>query len=79
MKTLNPLRVTYNEVIRRLLGLHPWCSASTMFTVYDTRSFQEVARYVSFSLYIRISIRYNSIFCNPNNSDANKMSSIRKE
>ena len=29
MTTLNRLRVTYNKVLRRLLCLHPWCSAST--------------------------------------------------
>ena len=34
MTTLNRLRVTYNKVMRRLLGLHPWCSASTMFRRY---------------------------------------------
>ena len=65
--------------MRRLLGLHPWCSASTMLTVHDTRSFQEVERYVSFSLYNRLGISCNSIACNLNNSDANAMSSIRNE
>ena len=50
-----------------------------MFSVHNTRNFQEAVRYVSLSLYNRIGISCNSIACNLNNSDANAISSTGNE
>ena len=77
--TMDRLRVTYNKVMRRLMGLPPWCSASSMFVYYETRSFQEVVRSLTFSMYDRVAVCTNNVICNLSNSDASVKSTIRKE
>jgi len=77
--TMNRSRVTYNKVMRRLMGLPPCYSASSMFVYYETRSFQEVVCSLTFSMYDRVAVCTNNVICNLSNSDACVKSTIRKE
>ena len=79
LSTLNRLRVCFNNVLRKLVGLPPWCSASSMFANLNVRSFQEVRRYVAFSLLSRISVSVNTLICALRDSDAAVLSSVRKQ
>ena len=52
--TLDRLRVCYNKIMRQLVGLPPWHSASNMFVGLGVRSFQETQRILIYSLYDRV-------------------------
>ena len=75
--TLNRIKVCYNKILRRLMGLPPWCSARHMFVSLGVRSFQETHRYVAYSLFERISCSSNEVLSNINVSDAAVVSHIR--
>ena len=76
--TFNRLRVCFNNILRKLVGLPQWCSASSMFASLHVRSLQEVIRNVSYSLMLRTSSSENSLLCTIGNSDAASISSVRK-
>ena len=76
--TISRLRVCYNSIMRRLLGLPPWASASQMFVTLGVRSFQETYRVLIYSLMIRIDSSLNSVISSLSCSDAFLMSTIRK-
>ena len=48
--TMNRSKLTYNKVIRRMMGIPPWCSANAMFLRFRVGSFQEVMRVVIYGL-----------------------------
>ena len=75
--TFHRLRICYNNILRRLLGLPPWSSASNMFVTVGVRSFQENLRYMCCSLMFRIEKSDNSLLCNLTSSDAIILSSLR--
>lgn len=77
--TMNRLKVTFNKVMRRLMGLPPWCSASTMFVHYRVHSFQEIKRIVAYGLQARVENSESIILCSLNSSDASIVSRIRAE
>jgi len=52
--SLNRLNVCYNQIMRRLIGLPNWHSASAMFATLGVRSFQITQRILSYSLKSRI-------------------------
>ena len=49
--TLDRLRVCYNKIMRQLVGLPPWHSASKMFVGLGVRSFQDTHRIFIYTLY----------------------------
>ena len=75
--TMNRLKVTYNKVMRRMMGLPPWCSASAMFVHYRVHSFQELLRIVTYSLLERVENSQNLLTVRLNGSDASVWSRIR--
>ena len=75
--SLNRLNVCYNQIMRRLISLPTWHSASAMFATLGVRSFQETQRFLSFSLKSWIEGSLNLILCNLNNSDAAVVSRTR--
>ena len=77
--SLNRIKVTYNNIMRRVMSLPPWCSASSMFVTLNVYSFQEVLRNSSFGLLNRLESSPNMIISNLRNSDANVRSSFKKE
>ena len=74
----NRLRVCFNTILRRLLGLSQSRSASNMFVEMRVKSLQEVRRQFSYSLMIRVNSSENLLLCNIVNSDAAVFSSFRK-
>ena len=56
-QTLYRLRVYHNTILRRLLHLPPWVSASNMFPTFNVRSHQEVVRFTSVFLRVLISVQ----------------------
>ena len=76
--SINRLRVCFNTILRRLLGLPQWSSASNMFVEMRMRSLQEVRRQLSYSLMMRVNSSENLLLCSIVNSDAAVFSSIRE-
>ena len=56
------LMVTHYKVMRRMVGLSPWCGASAMFV----RSFQEVMRILTSGLLERVENSEKMIFVSLN-------------
>ena len=75
--TMNRLKVTFNKVMRRIMGLPPWCSASAMFVQHRVHSFQEVMRIVTYGLLERVENSENMRIQTLNGSDASVWSRIR--
>ena len=78
-KVIDRLRVSYNNVMRRLLGFPLSCSASQMFVGVGVRSFWEVMRTNCFSLMNRVNKSDNSIIKSLANSGAIFSSNIRRQ
>ena len=76
--TLDRLRVCYNKIMRQLVGLPPWHSASNMFVGLGVRSFQETQRILIYSLYDRVNNSANIILENLRVSDAFAMSNVMR-
>ena len=76
--TLNRLRVCYNSVMRKLLGLPPWERASPMFFNLNVRSFQATYRVLTYSLLCRLDTSLNGVICSIRRSDASVNSHIRQ-
>ena len=60
-RTINKLKVAYNNIIRKLLGLPPWHSARTLFVNLNIRSFYETIRATSYGLLQRLSCCQNEL------------------
>lgn len=60
-KSLNTLRVQYNNTLRMLLGLPRFCSASEMFAKSRTDGFHAIIRKKTASLMSRVRGSHNSI------------------
>ena len=71
---MNRLKVTYNKVMRRMMGLPPWCSGSARYRV---RSFRVVMRIMTYGLLERVENSENMIILSSNDSDASVWSRIR--
>ena len=52
--TLDRLRVCCNKIMKQLVGLAAWHSASNMFVRFCVRSFQETHRILIYTLYDRV-------------------------
>ena len=52
--TINKIRVAYNNIMRKFMGLPPWHSARTLFVNLNVRSFYETIRTTSYSLMQRV-------------------------
>lgn len=76
-RTMDRLRVCHNTIMRRLLKLPPWSSASTMFATRYVRSHQEVIRFASSSLCARVEGSCNNLLYTLCVSDASVLSDIR--
>ncbi|KAL0809704.1 hypothetical protein ABMA28_011217 [Loxostege sticticalis] len=60
-KSLDALRIQYNNVFRMMLGLPRFCSASGMFAEYQTDSFNAIIRKKTSSLISRMRNSSDSI------------------
>ena len=68
--TLSRLRVTYNNIMRRLTKLPPWHSASEMFVSLNVKSFQEVRRNLCYKTMVRVNNSENCYISSLLASDA---------
>ena len=75
--TLQKLKVCYNKIMRQLLGLPPWHSASSMFANIGVRSFDETLRAISYSTMNRVDCCPNRLLYVLSYSDAYVMSPIQ--
>ena len=76
--TLSRLRVCYNSIMRKFLGLPLWVSTSHMFVTLVVQCFQETYLVLIYSILIRIGGSLNSVISSLSCSDAFFMSTIRK-
>ena len=76
VSTLNRLRVNYNNVLRRLVNIPPWSSASEMFVTLRMKGFYELRRSCCYSLRSRILATTNSVVQRITNSDARWVSPL---
>ncbi|KAG7294937.1 hypothetical protein JYU34_022671 [Plutella xylostella] len=60
-RSLDILRIQYNNIFRMLLGLPRFCSASGMFAEYQTDGFHAIIRKKTVSLINRVRDSHNSI------------------
>ncbi|CAK1596626.1 unnamed protein product [Parnassius mnemosyne] len=60
-RSLEALRIQYNNIFRMLLGLPRFCSASGMFAAYQTDGFNAIIRKKTASLISRVRASHNSI------------------
>ena len=67
--SLNRLRVTYNNILRRLLGVPPWESASRMCVTANVKTFQELQRATVYNCMSRILNGTNALITTLNNSN----------
>ena len=70
------LRVNYNNILRRMLNLPSYCSASQMFVNLGLRGYAEMQRYACHSLIERLKKSDNSIISAVINSDARLQSTL---
>ena len=75
--TLYRLKVCYNNIMRRLVGVPQWESARNMFVTLGVRSLDENLRYSAFSCKKLVELSNNNILCIINSSDAALLSQIR--
>ena len=76
MLTMSRLRVTYNDVFRRLMGVPRWTSARTLFVNKGVRSLDETLRYGSLGVFERVKDSPNDLLRTLWNSDVRISSSI---
>ena len=72
--TLYRLKVTYNNVMRRLLGVPQWESARQMFVAHGVRSLDENLRYSSYGMWSRVASSDNEVLVVLHNSDSRVLS-----
>ena len=76
--TINKLRVAYNDIFRKLIGVpREWNIARSLFVNLNTRSFYENIRYASFSLMQRVLSCSNSVVQSLLHSDCFVLSATR--
>ena len=68
--TLNRLRVNYNNILRRMVNIPSFSSASQLFALLDLRSFVELRRRASYSIMSRLQNSRNEVVGCVINSDA---------
>ena len=76
--SINKLRVAYNNIFRKLLGLPPWHSARTVFVDLGVKSFYENIRTCSYSLMHRVTHCNNMLVSSILNSNCFVVSATRK-
>ena len=77
LSSINKLRVAYNNMLRKLIGVPQWHSARTLFVNLGVRSFYENVRITSYSLVRRLFACNNSIVQTMLHSDCFVHSAIR--
>ena len=75
--SLYKLKVCYNNIMRRLIGVARWHSARNMFVTLGIRSFDELIRYAVYSCLMSVNESTNSLLCALANSDSASVSRIR--
>ena len=75
--TLQRLKVNYNNIMRRLIGVPTYSSASFLFATLGVRSFYELLRANQYSIKKRVEESSNMLICNINVSDVFLQSHIR--
>ena len=78
VSSINKLKVAYNNILRKLVGVPPWHSARTIFVNLNMRSFFETIRATSYSLVQRVLECQNSIVQALLHSDGFVNSAIRR-
>ena len=78
LSTINKLKVAYNNIFRKLVGVPQWHSARTLFVNAGVRSFYETIRTASYSLMLRVMCCPNSIIQALLQSDAYVVSTTRR-
>ena len=76
VSTLNRLRVNYNNILRRLVNVPPWSSASQMLVSLWMKGFHELRRMCCYSLKTRILRTNNFVVQCVTNSDARSVSPL---
>ena len=77
--TMNRLRVNYNNILRRMVNIPSFTSASQLFTLLDLKGFLEVRRPASYSIMTRLQNSNNDVVSVILNSDARLHSSLWQE
>ena len=75
--TLQRLKVNYNNIMRRLMGVPTYSSASFLFGTLGVRSFNELLRTNQYSLMKRVKDSTNRLIMDINNTDVILQSVIR--
>ena len=70
LASIGTLRVNYNNILRRMLNIPSYCSASHMFVTLGLRGYREMQRFACHSLIQRLSRSNNAIISVIINSDA---------
>ena len=68
--TLNRIRVNYNNILRSLVCVPRFTSASQLFSALDLKGFQELRRRACYSLMTRLHKSKNTLVSTVINSDA---------
>ena len=76
---INRLRVNYNNILRRMLSVPPWNSASAMFVSNGVRGFAEQRRVYCYSLMQRVLLSSNTLVQCVVHSDARALSPLWDE
>ena len=74
--TLNRIRVNYNNILRRMVGVPTFSSASQLFSLLDLKGFHELRRRACYSLMTRLRGSSNSVVSDVIHSDARLTSDI---
>ena len=77
-RSMNKLKVAYNNMMRKLFGVAPWHSARNMFVRLNVRSFFENVRKISYSLMSGVLKCQNSIVVTLVHSDCFIQSGTRR-
>ena len=70
VSTMDRLRVNYNNILRRMLNIPQYNSASEMFVQHGLRGFHELRRSSAYSLMSRVLLSSNEVLQRPVHSDA---------
>ncbi|KAG0728434.1 hypothetical protein GWK47_032467 [Chionoecetes opilio] len=68
--TMNCLKVCYNDILKKLLGLPRWCSSSLAFARNGVNNLDVIRRHSVFSLRSRVELSTNSIITSVRQSSA---------
>ena len=74
--TLNKLKVSYNDVMRKLTNYPRYESVSLMFVNLRVKTFQELKRTLSYSCMSRVTNSSNNLIDTLNNSDVKTSSRL---